>query len=63
MTVVDLALGRLALHSAEKNLDEVVVVLDDGTGARVREPEPSMAFALIPTSLHAAQPKGLPLPA
>jgi len=30
--VVDLAVGRLALHYAEENPDEVVAALDDKTG-------------------------------
>jgi hypothetical protein len=33
--VVDLAVGRLALHCAEENPDEVVAGLDDETEARV----------------------------
>jgi len=36
--VVDLAVGRLALHYAEANPDEVVAALDDKTEAVIREP-------------------------
>ena len=36
--VVDLAVGRLALHDAE-NPDEVIAALDDKTEAVIREPE------------------------
>src|SRR5260221_10663337 len=35
--VVDLAVGRLALHYAEENPDEVVAALDDKTEAVIRE--------------------------
>jgi hypothetical protein len=35
--VVDLAVGRLALHHAEQNPDEVVAALDDNTEAVIRE--------------------------
>src|ERR1700754_2151859 len=35
--VVDLAVGRLALHHAEENPDEVVAALDDKTEAVIRE--------------------------
>ena len=34
--VVDLAVGRLALHYAEENPDEVVAALDDKTEAVIR---------------------------
>ena len=37
--VVDLAVGRLALHYAEENPDEVVAALDDKTEAVIRELE------------------------
>jgi hypothetical protein len=37
--VVDLAVGRLALHYAEENPDEVVIALDDKTEAVIRELE------------------------
>jgi hypothetical protein len=36
--VVDLAVGRLVLHYAEENRDEVVTALDDKTEA-VRSPD------------------------
>jgi hypothetical protein len=35
--VVDLAVGRLALHDTEENRDEVVAALDDKTEAAIRE--------------------------
>ena len=35
--VVDLAVGRLALHYAEENPDEVVAALDDKTEAVIRD--------------------------
>jgi hypothetical protein len=37
--VVDLAVGRLALHYAEENPDEVLAALDDKTEAVIRELE------------------------
>jgi hypothetical protein len=37
--VVDLAVGRLALHCAEENPDEVLAALDDKTEAVIRELE------------------------
>src|SRR5260370_825818 len=39
--VVDLAVGRLALHYAEENPDEVLAALDDKTEAVIRELEAS----------------------
>ena len=37
--MLDLAVGRLALHYAEENPDEVVAALDDKTEAVIRELE------------------------
>src|SRR4029453_1598704 len=37
--VVDLAVGRLALHYAEENPDEVLAAVDDKTEAVIRELE------------------------
>jgi len=37
--VVDLAVGRLALHYAEENPDDVIAALDDKTEAVIRELE------------------------
>jgi len=41
--VVDLAVGRLALHYAEENPDEVVAALDNKTEAVIRELEAQIA--------------------
>jgi hypothetical protein len=64
--VVDLAVGRLALHCSEENLDEVLAALDDKSEAVIRElaplvrsapsrcrrPQPGAVRDLISRSLH-----------
>jgi dihydrofolate reductase len=56
--VVDLAVGRLALHYQEENPDEVVAALDDKTKAVIRELEASTRRRAVRRAVDGMMPEG-----